>query len=247
MKRWSGGKLSACSGYARGAPGQARRHFAPCPAQPPAQLSTAARPALPSRDGSAGADRGLSAAAARQLRRVPAGWSRMAPGVAGGLAAPRSSAESFRYRREGARRDGPGSPRAASPAESAAPSRGSYLPAPSRLCAGPSSPGGPRRRLRGGGDQRRSMAAAAPREGAVARGYGSAGPRPPAAMPGAPARGALSLRRPSPEPPRSVPSRAGRGGGRRGRAAARSGGGLPVERAERGSPARSPTEAAAGG
>lgn len=42
------------------------------------------------------------------------------------------------------------------------------------------------------------MAAAAPREGAVARGYGSAGPRPPAAMPGPPRAGRAQP--PPPEP-----------------------------------------------
>ncbi|XP_029881208.1 translation initiation factor IF-2-like [Aquila chrysaetos chrysaetos] len=97
--------------------------------------------------------------------------------------------------------------------------------------------------------------AAAPREGAVAHGYGSAGPRPPAAMPGAPARGALSLRRPSPEPPPppcSVPSRVGRGGLRRGRPAPGGGerrgggGGLPVRRSKCRPAARSPTEAPTG-
>lgn len=116
-----------------------------------------------------------------------------------------------------------GGARAASPAEDAAPAAAPTFQHRAEFVQGHCLPGGPRRRLRGGGgdDHRRSMAAA-PREGAVAHGYGSAGPRPPAAMPGAPARGALSLRRPSPEPPPppcSVPSRVGRGGLRRGRPA----------------------------
>lgn len=131
---------------------------------------------------------------------------------------------------KGQRRPGYRGPR--SPGRRAA--RGSYLPAPSRVCAGPLSPGG-------GGDQRRSMAAAVPPARALCPRL-RLGPRPPAAMPGAPAgraqppppeRGAAAALSPIESGARRAPSRlAGPGG-------------LPARLSERRPAAPSPTEAAA--
>lgn len=224
VERWNGGQLSACPGYAQGAPGRARRHRAP-PAQLSPQPSSAPPPALPTRDGSAGADRSFGGE-----RRIPAGRTRAdasppraprpkvsaAPGqLPPRRARRRPAAPTFQHRADFAQGHCLPAGRGGDSAEAAI----SGAPWPRRPPA-------------------RALWPAATARPAPAR------PRP---CPAPPPRGALSLRRPSPEPPRSVPSRAGGGGGRRGWAAAGSGGGLPVERAERSPPVHSPTEAAAGG
>lgn len=228
---------------------RAARHGCGPPDRPPVGLRQrpprSPEPA-PQRWVSHGADRGQRAAAAGQERGAEGG----AMGRCGAPAAARQEQplRSPRARRSevfsgagrapwaarGSRRGGAAGDTAVPAPAGRRAARDSYLPAPSRVCAGPLSPGG-------GGDQRRSMAVAVPPARALCPRL-RLGPRPPAAMPGAPAgraqppppeRGAAAALSPIESGARRAPSRLACPGG------------LPARRSERSPPAPSPTEAAA--
>lgn len=174
------------------------------------------------------------------LRQLPGKSSPGSTGAAAPAQPPRPPLRSFRRRREGARgsrRGGGAAGVTAVPAPAGhRAARSSYLPAPSRVCAGPLSPGG-------GCDQRRSMAAAVPPARALCPRL-RLGPRPPAAMPGA-----RSGRAQPPPPERGAAAAAAlspiESGARRAPSRLACPGGLPAQRSERSPAAPSPTEAAA--